>query len=265
MRSERKSAIDPALISAGPWANRLEDSFQSEAFASLKKEIEEAGRNVQPIKVRPIAGSVPQQYQIVFGHRRHRACLDLGLPVWAFIESLDDSTTFVEMERENRQRANLSPYEQGRMYVRGVELFGSMRKLSERIGRDVSDISKAIAIATLPSAVIEAFPSANDLQFRWAKALTDASSKDAAGLLERAQTVVNERAAGKKLSAQEVLSKLTATEGMKTRAERELKVGERVIATLMVEKGRVVLTFPKGVLAPDDTGRLEEAIRKLFG
>ena len=83
---------------------------------ALKSEMESAGGNVQAIKVRPIPGTEPQEYEIVFGHRRHRACLDLGLEVLATIESIDDKELFKEMDRENRQRADLRPYEQGLMY-----------------------------------------------------------------------------------------------------------------------------------------------------
>jgi transposase-like protein len=47
---------------------------------------------------------------LIFGHRRHRACQDLKLPVLAAIwtEPLSDAALFAFMERENRElkRAN---------------------------------------------------------------------------------------------------------------------------------------------------------------
>src|SRR5665647_938227 len=82
--------IDPSLIVRSKWANRLEQSFSDSEFVSLKAEIESAGGNVQPIKVRPLAGE-GGKFEIVFGHRRHQACLELGIPVLAMVSDVNES------------------------------------------------------------------------------------------------------------------------------------------------------------------------------
>ena len=169
--------LDPRSIRASRWANRHEKSFEGEAFEELKSEIRDAGGNVQPIKIRPLekpAGEV--RYEIVFGHRRHRACLELGLDVAAVVEEVGDPQLWVQMERENRGRANLSAWEQGMMYQRALDagLFPSLRQLAAAIGRDQGDVSKAIAIASLPSEVVAAFNSPHEIRFADAKPLKDA-------------------------------------------------------------------------------------------
>lgn len=252
--------LDPSLVDPGPYANRLEDSFQSDAFAAFKKEIESAGRNVQAIKVRPLPGTVPQRYEIVYGHRRHRACLELGFPVWAAIESMDDATSFTEMERENRQRANLSPYEQGRMYVRGLALFQSMRKLSEHIHRDVSDISKAVALASLPAEIVAAFPSPNDLQFRWAKPLADSHARNPAALKELAASVSQRRASGESMTPLAVFALLTGLKEASRSGARQLLLGGQVIGTVSDVAGKVTLTLYKGAVPADKLLGLEAAV-----
>ncbi|MGF6528873.1 ParB/RepB/Spo0J family partition protein [Variovorax sp. PvP013] len=217
--AEPTRLIDAARITPSRWANRHVSSFDSADFAALKEEIGRAGGNVQPIKVRPIAGgstggvgpSYPPgefAYEIVFGHRRHRACLELGLPVLALIEHATEQELFVQMERENRNRADLSAWEQGVMYTRAIDhgLYASNRQLAAAIGRDVADVGKAISLARLPQAVIDAFHSPLDLQFRWAKPLNDVQQGDPEGLLKRAKSI-----AGKGLSAKEVLGVLTGT------------------------------------------------------
>ena len=60
--------IEADLIIASKWANRTNDSFASVGFLTLKNEIAQAGGNVQPIKVRPLAGSA-DRYEIIFGYR----------------------------------------------------------------------------------------------------------------------------------------------------------------------------------------------------
>lgn len=183
--------MDPNLIKASHWANRAEASFLTKDFESLKKEIESAGGNVQPIKVRPIPGvpeDVAEQYEIVFGHRRHRACLELGIDVLALVEELTDADLFAQMDRENRQRADLRPYEQGVMYAKALDegLFASMRKMAEALGVSQANVSKAVALARLPQKVLDAFSSPLDIHFNWAALLTEAIQKDPDIVLSRA-------------------------------------------------------------------------------
>ena len=198
--------LDPKIVKPSKWANRSELSYGGTEFAALKQEIETAGGNVQPIKVRP-SRTMSGEYEVVFGHRRHRACLELGLDVLAVIDDLDDSELFCQMDRENRARAALSPWETGTTYAKALDegLFPSARKLAEAASIDLSQLGKALALARLPLDVISAFPSPLDLQYRWATLLTSAILKDPDLILARAQEV---RALQEKLSSAQVLTRL---------------------------------------------------------
>lgn len=167
--------LDPNLVIRTKWANREEESFHDVEFKALKEEIEACGGNVQPIKVRN-SKDRPGFFEIVFGHRRHQACLECGLPVLAMIEDLGDEQLFVEMDRENRQRKDLRPYEQGKMYAHALDegLFPSAKKMSEAIGLHLGNIGLALKLARLPEEVLDAFPKRLDLQYRWASDLADA-------------------------------------------------------------------------------------------
>ena len=180
--------LDPHCVRPSHWANRNEASFQTPDYARLKDEIEHAGGNVQPIKVRPLPGQ-DGQYEIVFGHRRHRACLDVGVAVRAQIETLSDAELFAQMDRENRQRADLRPYEQGHMYAKALDegLFSSLRKMADALGVDAGNASKAIALARLPDQVLAAFGSPLELQQAWATPLAAAMQKNPDQVLSRAR------------------------------------------------------------------------------
>lgn len=184
--------IDASLITRSKWANRHDESFKDQAFEDLKAEIKGAGGNVQPIKVRPLTGEAGK-FEIVFGHRRHQACLELGLPVLAMIEPIDDQRLFIEMDRENRKRADLRPYEQGLMYARALDagLFPSNRKMAETLGVGVAGVGKLLAIARLPSAVLSAFDSPLDIQFAWGLVIASALAKDPDVVLTKAQEFNN--------------------------------------------------------------------------
>jgi ParB family chromosome partitioning protein len=182
--------LDARSVHRSKWANRDAASFRTSEFASLKSEIESAGGNVQPILVRPLAGRAGQ-YEVVFGHRRLQACLELGLPVLALVAQVEmpDAQLFVAMDRENRERQDLSPIEQGRMYAQALEekLFPSARQMADSLGVSNAWISKTMSVATLPLPVIEAFASPLDIQPVHAKEIHLAIEKDQRAVLKRAE------------------------------------------------------------------------------
>jgi ParB family transcriptional regulator, chromosome partitioning protein len=188
--------LDPALIQPSPWANRHEASFVTDEFAGFKREIAQSLGNVHPIKVRPLKDATQgaAQFELVYGHRRHRACLELKLPVLALIEATTDVELFEQMERENRGHSNLSAWEKGMMYRKAQEtkLYVSMRQMVDRLGLTLSVVSKSVQLTKLHPSVIAAFPSPTLIQFRWITLLTQAAKADSKGLRERAHALVKE-------------------------------------------------------------------------
>lgn len=251
--------IDPALVRPSKWANRHGDSFENADFAELRAEIESAGGNVQPVRVRPLAaplnGSTGPRYEIVFGHRRHRACLDLGIPLRALVEDASDQELFEAMERENRGRKNLSAWEQGCMYRRALDegLYPSLRKLADAVKVDVSLVSKSVSLARLPDAVVAAFPSPLDIQFRWAQPLSEALQKDPDGVLRRAKEL---RESSKGLNAVQVFDGLCrafepTVQALEASSHKVLHQG-KVAATVQSDaKGRVTVRLEPGIVSTD--------------
>ncbi|MGS0756024.1 ParB/RepB/Spo0J family partition protein [Roseateles sp. GG27B] len=182
--------LDPQTIVPSRWANRHPDSFSTADFARLKHDIELAGGNVQPISVRLLADQ-PGRYEIVFGHRRHRACSELGIAVLATIDTsaVSDHELFSAMDRENRERADLSPYEQGTMYRRALDeqLYSSNRRLAEALGVSHTWVANVLLVADLPVPVVECFKSPLDIQHRHAKIIATALDTDRKAVLRRAE------------------------------------------------------------------------------
>ena len=261
--------LDPKLVRPSRWANRHELSFSGPEFATLKAEIADAGRNVQPIKVRPlpVESDRPQEYEIAFGHRRHRACLELGLQVAAVVEEMNDSRLFAEMDRENRERQNLSPWEQGMMYKRALEmgLFASQRQLASAIGAQSGNVSRAIQLASLPQEIIDAFASPLDLQYRSLDTINPALERDARAVLEQARRLA---AMEPKLPAKEVLDRLMGIEPATAPVEfrnRLMVDGKAVGSWDKDAKGNVTLRLKAGVLGEGKEKRLREFVEKLLG
>ena len=190
-------AMDTGIIDPSRWANRHVASYNAPEFLRLKQDIEQAGGNIQPIAVR-VSPHQAGRYEIVFGHRRHRACSELGIPVLATIVStaVSDHELFSAMDRENRERADLSPYEQGAMYRRALDekLYPSNRRLAESLGVSHTWVANVLLVADLPGAVIDCFKSPLDVQHRHAKQISDALETDRKAVLRRADKLrVQER------------------------------------------------------------------------
>ena len=251
--------IEADVIVESKWANRTNVSFTTADFLRLKDEIAQSGGNVQPIKVRPLQGNAGR-YEIVFGYRRHRACLELGLPVLALVEQIDDKELFKEMDRENRDRIDLSPWEQGRMYQKSLKegLFASLGELSREIGIDKGNLSKALRLAELPQEIVDAFPSPLDLQFRWAKLLNDAVQQEPAKVLERAKRLSEDKTS--KLTAKEVLNNLLGLKSKETFDQSAVVAGKSLVE-VRTDGDRLIVQFSKGVLTQEKARELSFLVK----
>jgi ParB family chromosome partitioning protein len=140
--------------------------------------MQSAGKNVQPILVRP-RQNVPGHYDLIFGERRHRASLESNeaVELRAIVDdSLDDIEAFFSAVHENGGRKSLSPLELGQQILYGIErkIFKNQEDASRQLKINKSLVSISIALASLPAEVISAFRTADKLQHRYAKELADA-------------------------------------------------------------------------------------------
>lgn len=251
--------LDPKSIRVSRWANRHAASFETAEFAGLKADIEQAGGNVQPILVRALPDE-PGRYELVFGHRRHRACLELGIPVLAaiWVDELGDAELFAAMDRENRERADLSPYEQGVMYQRALEeqLFPTQRQMAEKLGVSHTWVRKALIVAQLPSAVVECFRSPLEIQYRHAEQLNAALDQDRRSVLKRAEKV-----RGQKLLPAVVVARLLGSEpGAKPQKIAIQSEGRALGSCVRAVDGSVTLTLLPSVAAEPPSESLMKAL-----
>lgn len=262
--------LDPKLVKHSRWANRLAVSFDAPEFEQFKAEIQNAGGNIQPIKVRPVAEADENSpsFEIIFGHRRHRACLELGLPVLSLVEPATDLELFAAMDRENRLREDLRPYEQGIMYARALDegLYSSMRKMAEALGVEQGTVSKATALARLPATVLSAFSSPLDLQYRWATDLTRALQKNTKAVLAVAQVIHGE--SPRPLAAQ-VLKRLLAavddSRGIISHKAPVILTGSAGQgAEIQVNAKKQTMTITLTHLAPERLAQVKKTIQQLI-
>lgn len=223
--------LDPKRVRHSKWANRQPDSFKSKSFDALVEEIDSSGGNVQPIKVRAVSNDPHHDYEIVYGHRRHQACIRCQLQVNAQIIEIGDKELVIEMERENRNREDLRPYEQGRSYKNYLDegLFPSQRSLADSLGVFVSNLNTAIRIASLPEDVLNAFPSRLDIQYGWLIPIERALSDYPEEVISIAQSLTKDREAGQIIGAKATLSKITKSDGNQSPVKITDSFGDRKV------------------------------------
>lgn len=258
--------LDPATVSQGPFKNRHELSYKTAEFASLRTDIANAGGNVQPILVRPnTVGDLA--YEVVYGRRRLRACLELGIPVRAIVATMSTMEAFQAMDRENRERANLSAWEQGVMYKDALDqgLFPSIRRMAAALDVDPTNLSRATRLAALPLEIIDAFPSPLEIQFRWIAPLCDAFDRNSAKVLSAA-AVFN--AMSPRPPSKVVFDKLSSPDDkvdavQPVRREFQLK-GKSVASWVKDRKGNVSVSIKAGSLSGASEKKLLETLERVF-
>jgi ParB family transcriptional regulator, chromosome partitioning protein len=174
--------IDPKRIRATAFRNRDDRSLSAddESFGKLKDDIRSVG-NRAPIEVRSLAGVPDFEYEIVSGHRRHAACLQLdeeiagGFRVRALVvDAARDPVELVKgMHRENFLREDPSPYEYGMLYAAAMKagVFATQADLAQAVGSNPTSVSHHIQLVELPAEVLAAFGDPRSISVRWIKDL----------------------------------------------------------------------------------------------
>jgi len=195
--------LDPKRIRATAFKNRHERSLsvEDEAFVKLKADIRAVGNRV-PIEVRTLSDVPDFEFEIVSGHRRHAACLQLdselagGFQVRALV--VDIASNPVElvkgMHRENFLREDPSPYEYGLLYAAAMNarIFPTQLALAEAVGSNPSSVSNHIQLVELPAEILAAFRDPRAISVRWVKDLGRAIKERPEHVLSVARDILSQ-------------------------------------------------------------------------
>ncbi len=139
--------IDINQISPNPYQPRTE--FDPLALDELKKSILENGL-IQPITVRRLS---KDNYQLISGERRLRACREIGTKEMpAYIIKVDTKEGMLALALiENIQREQLNSIEVAHAYKRLLDECNlSQEEVAEKVGKDRSTITNFLRLLKLP-------------------------------------------------------------------------------------------------------------------
>ncbi len=125
--------------------------FDEEALAELEHSVREFGL-MQPIVVR----EVDEQFELIMGERRWRACQRAGLgEIPAIVrQTQDDDALLRDALLENIHRVQLNPLEEASAYQQLLDEFDVTHdELADRIGRSRPVITNTIRLLRLPMPV----------------------------------------------------------------------------------------------------------------
>ncbi|MCB8823533.1 plasmid partitioning protein RepB [Microvirga rosea] len=145
--------LEPQALDGSFVQDRMESS--DSAIAELAEQIKENGQLV-PILVRTHP-TVPDRYQIAYGHRRARAAEQLGIKVRAIVRRMTDEELIIAQGQENNARRDLTFIEKAR-FVIALENRGFTRKvIREALSVNEGDLSSLIAVGSrIPLDIIDA-------------------------------------------------------------------------------------------------------------
>lgn len=177
--------LDPKRIAGSAYANRHQRSLDvsDPELAALIVDIRLRGQ-LEPIRVRPATMSADFEYEIVYGHRRHAACVALdaetesGFPVLALLDAkaADVRDHVLKMYQENAARKDLSAFETGSMFANWLteRIFANQSELAAAVSLEQGTVAKYLAIARLPEYIISAFGDPRVISLRWAESINAA-------------------------------------------------------------------------------------------
>lgn len=144
------------LIDDNPYQPR--SAYDAERIAAIAASIAEHG-----LLQTPIARRVGDRYDLAFGHSRLRAFQQLAATDGArfgqmplLIRDLDDETMALHAWTENKDRKDLSAYEEAAAIARYVQSFGwTQQQAAEKLKLDRSTIANKLRLLKLPPAALD--------------------------------------------------------------------------------------------------------------
>jgi ParB family chromosome partitioning protein len=247
--------ISATTVRRSKYANRHPDEFKTPEYLELAADIKATGGNQVPGKVRRLHGAEEGGFEIIFGHRRHQACLDHGLPFLAEICDSDNRTLFEEMTRENLFRKDPSPWDWGQHYAAGLrDVYATQDELCAANGKSKGHVSMALQIAELPAEVVEAFASPLQIQLAWGPAMQEALRTNREGVLKRAAALK-----GSTKSATQVFRELAGNREQRARVA-DLKVHGREVGSVAMKGGAITVKLKKRTLEADQLHEFRKLI-----
>lgn len=157
--------LDTAVVHSSFVSDRLRGG--ETAYIELREAIKERGQDT-PIKVRPHPDRTGE-YQVIFGHRRLRAAVELGRPVLAIIKDASDVDHVIAQGQENAAREDLSFIERAVFAQKLLDLGHDRSVILMALSVDAPMLTRMLSVTSrIAAPVIDAIGAAKGVgRDRW--------------------------------------------------------------------------------------------------
>ena len=170
--------VDPKECEPWKYANRHESEFGEidELIESIK-----TNKQLQPALIRNHPAPHDDiKYEIIFGRRRHLACLRLEIPFLAIRKNLPNiQDAIASQDAENKFRNNVSNFSNAKLYQRLLEdsIFKTEKDLAEKLRLSPSTLNDLMAYAKIPDDIVSKIPNVHALSKQLAVKLVQLLNK----------------------------------------------------------------------------------------
>jgi ParB family chromosome partitioning protein len=181
---------------------------------TCKAEIESFIKYGQLVQVlgRPLHSDPNYDVELIFGARRLFVAQHLNRAIRVEIREMSDMDAVVAMDLENRQRKEISPYEQGQCYARWLrsKFFVAQDDIACTLRVSTSQVSRLLKLARLPAVIVAAFEDPASICESWGLDLMEAweDPKRRSLMAEKAREIA---AQGTRKPAREIYKQLLAS------------------------------------------------------
>lgn len=260
--------VDPAECESWEYANRSADEMGN--MDELIRSIQE-NTQLQPALVRSHPNPHDRiKYQIIFGRRRHAACLSLGIPFLVIKkDSLTQQEAIVCQDAENKFRKNVSNFSNAMLYKKLLDdhTFKTEKELAEKLGVSPSSLNDLMSFTKIPSDLVRIMPDIHTLTVSMALKVVQLISHNKAAY--RAMLGIGSEI-GSSITSPAKLERAirAALQGGETASESILKTARVIksssgkkLFTFKEEKGSPCIVFPKDALPAIDFDDLCEQLK----
>ncbi|MEJ0034868.1 MAG: ParB/RepB/Spo0J family partition protein [Gammaproteobacteria bacterium] len=266
-----------SVIEVNPFRCRMWDLHDRMEFhvteQNCKAEIDSFARFGQllPVLGRRVNNDPDHDVELICGARRLFVARHLNKPLMVDVRSMSDRDALIAMDIENRQRTDISAYERGMSYSRWIRSghFASQEEVARALKVSTSQVSRLLKLARLPSVIVNAFESPNEICEGWGAEILNALEDP----LRRAATIQRARAiAAQKVRppAPDVFRQLLASsaQGRKPRHRaRDEVVKEpngQPLFRIKHQRSTIALVLPLTRVSVKALGRLRVSIAEIL-
>lgn len=250
--------------------SRPDDQLTDDSCKALRESIAKNGQH-QPALGRPVRDDPDCEIEVICGARRHCVARALRRDLVVEVRNMTDAEAYVAMYEENLLREGDSPYVRAQILLRALRTrtYSSHEEVSRAFALSRPAVSRLLMLAQLPSIIVAAFPSSDDIRERWGVELfrqwADQTKRDQ--MAARARTIANKPSRPAPREVYETLITAPGGRASTRRAYRNVPVRSTSNAILFHEQDhleKVVYVIPKAILSPRRREALKSCIVRLL-